>query len=370
MATSRIFYGNYLTDLNPTISLFASGGAVAQSNATITAPIPYKTGWATMTTAGAYTDLVPRVYRVEIHVSGAFGTALWRWSDAGGVAPIVWNAQNLTTVSGVHVPLNHGVQVRFDQVGTGTPQFELGDTWLFLGTLKHGVEQAVDDRRDTEWRTGALPAGSAVEYRVDFGFAVSPTAFILMDQNLPSTATIALKSKSTDFTDPPDVTIPVAWNADRLLALLSTTARRYWRVCITLGATALPYMRWSEIFLGPSVVFDRNFVHGYTREQRRVGAVSVETLQRGPGPLLLTGDHLQLTYASMSAADRARLRTVWEWQHDRVHQVQRPFYVLPLDSHLSDFSLYSWVNDYVEDHQFNELSDSPVEWAEQIRSVA
>ena len=47
----------------------------------------------------------------------AFGSAHWRWSDAGGVAPIVWNASNLTTQNDVAVTLNHHVQIRFNAVG-------------------------------------------------------------------------------------------------------------------------------------------------------------------------------------------------------------------------------------------------------------
>ena len=150
---------NYLTSLPITGTIFASGGAVAQSAATIAGPQPIKTGSATMTVLGTYTDIFERLYRVEIHVpgTGAFGSAQWRWSDAGGVVPIVWNASNITTSPGSWSPLNFGLQVRFDSGGPFAPHFVVGDTQLFQAVHKYGFAKALDGTRDTEWRSGISP---------------------------------------------------------------------------------------------------------------------------------------------------------------------------------------------------------------------
>lgn len=370
MASSRILFGNFFTDVPVAGTIFASGGAVAQSNAQVSGPQPFKQGFASLVAGGTYNDIIEVLYWVECTTGGSFAAARYRWTDNFQGTATVWNASDLTPLNGTPVALNRGVTITFTQVGSFTPQFVVGDTWLFQVVLKYGYPKAFDAIRDTEWRSGTMPAGSTIEWHADFGSAVLPTAFALLDHNIPSNATITLKIKSTGFTDPPDVTIPITWNPNRLVALLSTSARRYWRVCVTLGATSLPYLRWSEIFLGSSLVFDRTFDIGFSRARRRVGPISVETLRRGPGPRLLEGHVLNLTYASMSTPDRARMNQLWEWTHDATHNIQRPFIVLLLDSQLDDFSLYQWTNDYEGNHRFLERYDTPVEWQEVVRSLA
>ena len=69
-------------------------------------------------------------------------------------------------------------------------------------------------------------------------------------------------------------------------------------------------------------------------------------------------------------ADRVRLSTLWDWQRDRVHRLQRSFLVLLSDDDLTDFSLYHWVNEYETNHRFLERADTPVEWSEVVRSLA
>ena len=59
MATVKILHQNFLTDGVPVTSgtIFASGGAVGQSAATIAGPQPIKTGYATMSALGRITIL-------------------------------------------------------------------------------------------------------------------------------------------------------------------------------------------------------------------------------------------------------------------------------------------------------------------------
>jgi hypothetical protein len=375
VATSMILHDNFLVSFNPTVSFAVSGGSVANANASISSPQPVKQGYATGTPSGTYSAIVDKLYRVEIHVkgTGAFGSAQWRWTDNAAVPynDIVWNASNLTTQNGVNVALNNGVLWRFDQVGAFTPQFETSDYWLFQVSLKYGYQKGLDDTRDHEYRSGAFSGTQTIEQRYDFGISVLPTAFVLLDHNIPSNATISLKSKSTGFTDPPDFTIPISWASGKIATLLSTSTRRYWRICVTLGGTAPTqgYLRWSKVFLGSSLTFNRTF-QDFHDASEWLGAVDVETLRRGPGPRQLEGRYLRLTYGNMDVADQARLRTLRTWINDPAYNVQRPFYFIPFDNDLTNFILCHWVNGLIKDHEFLDRYSDPLELSEVIRSIA
>ena len=74
----------------------------------------------------------------------------------------------------------------------------------------------LDGTRDTEWRSGNFPAGSTIEWRIQFlSGAVQPTAFAALDVNAPSTTTFSLKAKNGAFTDPPTMTIPLTYTRRR-----------------------------------------------------------------------------------------------------------------------------------------------------------
>src|SRR5262245_19378686 len=117
MVTSRALYGNYLTEMTPTVTFAVTGGAVANAASIISAAQAIKQGYATGTPSGTYTGIVDKLYRVEIHVAGtgAFGSALWRWTENASVPynDIVWNVQNFSTIDGVPSPLIDGVSWTF-----------------------------------------------------------------------------------------------------------------------------------------------------------------------------------------------------------------------------------------------------------------
>jgi hypothetical protein len=377
VVSSRVFHDNYLVSLDPTVSFSVSGGAVANANAAISGVQPIKQGYATGMPSGTYTAIVDHLYRVEIHEagSGAFGSAQWRWTDNAAVpyTDIVWNASNLTTQNGVNVALNNGVLWRFDAVGAFTPQFQFNDYWLFQVSLKHGYLKGLDDTRDHEYRSGTMPASATIEQRYDFGAAVQPTAAAIMDFNGPSNVTLAWKAKSSGFTDPPDATISMPWNSSgKIATLISSSAYRYWRLCVTTTGTAptLGYLRWSQVFLGASLTFTKQFSAGFRRSRQRLGAVNVETLRRGPGPYMPSGEILTVLYAKLHSADQTRMRTLWDWTNDLTNALQRPFYVVLRDDVLTDFSLYQWTNDMNFEHTILDYYSVDPEWTEVVRSVA
>jgi hypothetical protein len=372
VVTSRVLYQNMLVDNSPTVSFAVSGGSVANQPAIISTPQAVKQGWATGTPGGTYTGIIDRLYRVEIHNqgSGAFGSAQWRWTDDASANPIVWNASNLTTQNGVAVALNNGLSWTFAQAGTATPQFQLDDYWLFQVTLKYGYQKGLDGTRDHEFRSGTMPAVSTFELRAQFSSSVQPTAFALMDHNIPSNATVSLKAKAGAFTDPPTATIPVTWNSGRMMALLTSAAFTHWRICVTLGGTSLTYLRWSNIFLGATLTFLKQFSSGFRRGHQRLGAVDVETSRRGPGPYMPSAEVFSLPYHRLTSADQATMRTLWAWTNNEVNRLQRPFYVLLRDDVLSDFALCNWTNDMILNHTYLDRYDIEPEWSELVRSIA
>jgi hypothetical protein len=377
MATSRCLYDNYLVSFHPTVTLFASGGAVAQSTASISGPQPVKAGYANVEVGGTYTRAVDTFYRLQIHNAGtgAFGSAQWRWTDNPSADPIVWNASGLTTQNGVFVALNHGITSRFLQNGSFVPQFALNDYWDFAVTLRYGYQKGLDLTRDREYRSGSMPSFSTIEQRYDTGVAVQPTGFAMMDHNLPSNASLIVKAKSSGFTDPPDTTISIPWQEKKIIRAITSNAYRYWRVCVTLGGTALTYLRWSHLFLGASLVFDTTFTQEFEDASQWLGALDVDGIRRGPGRRQLEGRELRLRYAHMSAADQAKLATLRAWINDPSTELMRPFLFWPMDDDPTNFLLCQWTNGYVKQAEYFDQNSTlrysdPLELSEVVRSVA
>jgi hypothetical protein len=374
LATSRVFHANYLTELNPVVTMVASGGAVANAASTTGSAQAVKQGYALGAPTGTYTGIIDRLYRVEIHVggTGAFGSAQWRWTDNATANPIVWNASNLTTVNGGGgVLMNNGLSWLWNQVGAFTPQFVVGDYWLFQASLKYGYQKGLDGSRDHDYRSGTMPASGVIEQRYDLGTSVSPTGFALLDHNIPSNATTQVIATASNFTTVV-TSITVPWAAGKILAIISGATSRYWVIRVTTTGTAptLGYIRWSELFLGSSLVFDRTFSIGFQDASDWLGAVNVDTLRRGPGPRQLEGRMLRLTYGHMSAVDQARLATLRVWINDPAYNVMRPFIFWLIDSDLTNWGLFHWVNGYVKDHQELDRYSDPMELVEVVRSVA
>jgi hypothetical protein len=375
VATSRVLFQNYLVELSPTVTFAGSGGAVANAPAIISNAQAIKQGYATGTPSGIYTGIVDKLYRVEIHVggTGAFGSAQWRWTDdaSGNYDDIVWMASNLTTQNNITVALNNGVTWRHNQVGTNTPQFVVGDYWLFQVSLKYGYQKSLDGTRDHEYRSGTMPASAVLEQRYDLGTSVSATGFVMMDHNVPSNTTTQVIATAANFTTVVHSTT-VIWAAGKMLAIISGAPSRFWviRVTTTGTAPALGYLRWSELFLGSSLVFNKTFNIGFQDSSEWLGAVNVDTLRRGPGPRQIEGRMIRLTYGHMDTVDQARLQTLRTWINDPTYNVQRAFYFLLIDSDLTNFILGHWVNAYVKEHEFLERYSGPIELVEVIRSVA
>lgn len=369
MASSKIFFDNHITSASQLTSIVVTGGAVGQSVAQVSGPQAVKSGTGTMTVGGTYSALISKTYYIEAHVAttGSFATTRLRWSDT---VFGTWNVENITPSNGVPISLSSGVTVTFVN-GPNSPNFVLGDLQIFRVEHRWGPAKALDGSRDSEWRSGTMPTSSTLEWRIDVGSSLAPGVVALLDTNIPSNATTQLFSTASNFTTINSTTI-VPWNAGRMIALVTAGASRYWVLRVTLTSTALTYLRWSEIFLGTVETFDRTFDIGYDDDQRALGVVDVEGhLMRGPAPLVLRGRYLTLTYSHiLSATDVDRLTRLDAWSHDATYRVQRPFFFIPIDSMLTDFSLFQWANSYRKQHGYLDRYNVVPELAEVVRSIA
>lgn len=371
MATSLILFDQFLTQPSHLSTIVATGGAVAQSAASISGIQPHQAGSVSMEVRGPYTSLFPRTYYVQVSIAptGAFSTTRWRWSDT---VWDVWNQENLTPVSGTWVSLSHGIEVRF-LTGPTNPQFVLGDNAVFRVELKYGPAKAVDGSRDTEWRSGTVPSNSSIEWRTDLGSARKPMALVLKDHNIPSNAMITLKGKSTGFTDPPTASITIPWQSVDILALLNTSTLRYWRLGIAMTtAPTLGYLRWSEIYLGGTRAFARTFTRGFQRAREPLTVVSNGHERRGPAAWIPEGDIWSLRYEYLGTSDQAILDALRTWTIDASARLQRPFFWVYLDSE-TDVQLVQWTNGYIRENASNTAENlihhTPVEFSEVVRSV-
>lgn len=354
LPTSICFYDNFLTSITLLTNIAVTGGAVASSAARVSQIQATRAGGssATLELAGTYTSTAERHYRVEIHNAGtgAFGSAVWRWSDTGGTT---WNASNLNTgTGGAFVALSHGITARFNG-GPTNPQFFLNDAWDFYVALEHGPAKAADLSRETEYRSGTVPGSSSIDWQIDLGTALAPTVFALLDENMPANGTVTLKAKTTGFTDPPDYTNVIAPGINgRRMELITPGAFRYWRVTFTfVSAPAQGYLRFSEIFLGATATFAKQFLTGFTDGQRVLATQDLAMLVRGPSPFALEGRYLSLRYPSVRDTDLVLLQALRAWIADRTVRTRRPFYFVRLDTQLNDFGLFQWANDFNLEHR-------------------
>lgn len=177
----RFLYNNLITN-NATITVSS------QKSGVVTSAYKEGTGSAAMTTSGAFTGSDDLEYIVEIDGVGAgaeIGDATFKWSDGGGS----WDATGVAT-AGTPTLLNNGVYIQF-AAGSGD-DFAAADRWYFKAINHFGPYKLIDNDRDTRYRSAAL--GSPNTVTIDLGSAQEADAFVIMDHNLTSAATITLKA--------------------------------------------------------------------------------------------------------------------------------------------------------------------------------
>jgi hypothetical protein len=330
-------------------------------------------------TRGTYTGNLDANYLIEITqaTTGNFATARWRWSDVGG-AP--WNAENLTPVDGVWVTLNNGLDVRWvDTTATlGSPQFVVGDYYLARALRPYGIVAALDGSRNSEYRSGDLPASSTLRIGFDMGTAVSPGLLVVDDHNLPSNATVTLRADaSTLFDASPDLNQAVTWRANRLVEFITGGPYRHWWLNIVMGATPLEdpdFLRISELFLGAGVTFNNACRIGMTLNRQWLGTLDVAGRStRGSHPRLYAADMPERTWSLVkrdATEDGGRLDAAFAYAQTHASYTLPSFYFLSLDDVVTNVEMLSWAGDLQRSHVFGERWDYSVQWAEVLRTVS
>lgn len=367
MPSSRFFFNNFITNISSQLSFATSGGS-AVADATVLGPQAVKSGFATMAVGGTYNSFLERTYRVEVHstTDGTFAGTRIRWSDTGGVT---WNQQNITPQNGVAIPLSFNVTVTFTDTGV-TPQFVLGDAWIFTVILRYGPHRAIDGSRDTEWRSGTVANGGFVGWQLDFGSPVLPKAVIA-----DGLSTLPLRyeiiGNLSGFVDPGDFYLELLNVQTRLLQLIAPAqAMRYWRFVITnTSGIQIDYVPIAELYIGGETVMSKTFRIGFTRRSSALRPDVPDLLSRGPGPVSFEADEWNVEYRHITASgDLAKLQALRAYAHDTTNGVKRPFFFLPRDDIPTDWGLYHWVGDFARPHQFEEKFHAPIVFHEVVRT--
>ena len=122
-----------------------------QKTGVVTNPIKDGTGKATMQTTGAYTPGIDSQYKIQIESlsSLGIGTAKFRWSRNDTVI-----ASSVIT-STAPVAIENGITVQWSTIAVaGTDAFgSTLDQWTFEGKNLFGINQMIDRKRNTRWRS-------------------------------------------------------------------------------------------------------------------------------------------------------------------------------------------------------------------------
>ncbi len=200
--------------------------ASLQKTGVVTNPIKDGTGTASMLTTGAYTQGIDNQYKIQIESlsSLGIGTAKFRWSRNNTVI-----ASSVIT-STAPVAIENGITVQWSTIAVGgTDAFgSTLDQWTFEGKNLFGLNQMIDRRRNTRWRSStqgielhtdanamADPAGNEADSTGSWvGAGVAPGAFDSTDSTAsvgtysfryqgtsagPSTISLGINGLSTRF---------------------------------------------------------------------------------------------------------------------------------------------------------------------------
>ncbi len=127
--------------------------ASLQKTGVVTNPIKNGTGKATMQTTGAYTPGVDNQYIIQIDSGATEGisTATFKWSrnDTVIASGVVTDTAFIVLESGVQVRWSSGLATAHDAFGSTL------DQWTFEGKNLFGINQMIDRKRNTRWRSSS-----------------------------------------------------------------------------------------------------------------------------------------------------------------------------------------------------------------------
>ena len=146
--------------------------ASLQKTGVVTNPIKDGTGKATMQTTGAYTPGIDNQYKVQIdsQSTGGIGpgatAASFKWSrnDTVIVGLLITSTALLTLENGVQIKWSSGLASATDAFGSTL------DQWIFEGKNLFGINQMIDRKRNTRWRSST----DALELHTDANAAADP----------------------------------------------------------------------------------------------------------------------------------------------------------------------------------------------------
>ena len=162
MANFRILSNNFITS---STMIQAS----LQKTGVVTNPIKDGTGKATMETTGAYSTGIDNQYKVQITVTSSKGigtnNAGFTWFRNDSAIAATWTSTAFKTLENdVQVKWSSGLASATDAFGSAL------DQWTFEGKNLFGINQMIDRKRNTRWRSST----DALELHTDTNAMADP----------------------------------------------------------------------------------------------------------------------------------------------------------------------------------------------------
>lgn len=348
------------------VNMIPSTGITASSQATGAVSKPQKegSGSAAAVLTGTYSGSEILDYVIQIESTGEIGSATFKWSNDGGATFPHTGVSTSTSP----VLLENGISIQWSQ-GSGN-DVVIGDVWRFKGYLPYHRNKIVDRERDSEWRSSGV-TGQTLTF--DLGSAQQPTALVILDHNLSSSASIRLQGSSNNFgAIAADYVVPYQSRSIIYFIGAPLQTLRYWRIQISDPSPVTTYFRISEVFLGTYTRLSRSFELGDFRGKQRMGQRDKNLGGKFFGAVNTVLRVFDLGWVRLNQTDRDQLVAVFDALNDLTNRQVLPVFFAPMDTDLSQIYLCEWSDQQVvaaSETDAPERYTVPVRLTEQPRTV-
>jgi len=317
--------------------------ASSQASGRISGVTTTASGEATWAASGTYTgarDILVTVQIDSVSAGKEIGQATFSWKTSETVSG--WEATGVTTSATAITLGTDGKKIAW-VAGTGN-DFEDADTGTFWCYASFGVENLLDLDRNTYWMSTGDASESLV---IDLGSAKLVTAFVLLDHNLTSGATLTLQGHTANSWSSPSYSVAQTVG-DPIASYLSETYQ-YWRVLITDASNPDGYLKIGDVYLGTYTELVATFARitwgsGVTRKRNMVEN-EAETGRRTQR-IWSKQRVFDFRFDTLDATDEATLYGIWDGIHDTSSGAVTPLFVHYFQDVTKTLMLCRMISDY------------------------